>query len=217
MTSRPLLRLAAAAALIVLGATACGSGGSTPTPGASTPDTVETTTAAAPPSGGAGGGSEPPPVERFPASWRACDNPLRGSSMGYPADWFTTSMGPADACSMFHPEAFTIPVAGEFPLVALNAVQTDESLATYQSQITDPMYFTTIAVSTTTVLGLPAVRFETTSLGEGLDSPGTRRYGYIIDRSGRAFVIWTVARAGEARYAEWKTNVDIARGSLRFL
>jgi hypothetical protein len=216
MTSRPLLRLVAAAALMTLGATACGSGGSTPTPGASTPDTVETTTVAAPPSGGAGGGSEPP-VERFPASWRACDNPLRGSSMGYPADWFTTSMGPADACSMFHPEAFTIPVAGEFPLVALNAVQTDESLATYQSQITDPMYFTTVSVSSTTVLSLPAVKFETISLGEGLDSPGTRRYGYIIDRSGRAFVIWTVARSGESRYAEWKTNVDIARGSLRFL
>jgi hypothetical protein len=137
--------------------------------------------------------------------------------MGYPADWFTTSLTPADACSMFHPEPFTIPVAGEFPLVALNAVQTDESLATYQSHITDPMYFTTISVTSTTVLGMPAMKFETTSLGEGLDSPGTRRYGYIIDRSGRAFVIWTVARAGESRYNDWKFNVDIARGSLRFL
>ena len=101
--------------------------------------------------------------------------------------------------------------------MALNAVQTDESLSAYRAQITDPMYFTTIGVEPTTVLGLSALRFETTSLGEGLDSVGTRRFGYIIDRSGRAFVIWTVATAGEARYDEWKTNVDIARDSLRFL
>jgi hypothetical protein len=217
-----LLRLVAAAALIVLGATACSADGGTGTPtpgtsalGASTADTTEAT-ASTPPSDGAGGGAEPP-VERFPASWRACDNSLRGSSIGYPADWFTTSMGLADVCSMFHPTSFTIPVAGEFPMVALNNTQTDASLATYQSQITDPRYFTTIRVEPTTVLGLPAVKFETTSLGEGLDEPGTRRYGYIIDRSGRAFVIWTVARSSESRYTEWKTVVDIARGSLRFL
>jgi len=216
MKARPLLRLVAASALIVLGATACGSGGGTPTPITSTTDTVDTTVATLP-TDGAGGGTEPPPVERFPASWQACDNPIRGSSMGYPAAWHTTSLGLADACSMFHPEPFTIPVAGEFPLVALNAVQTDESLAAYRAQITDPMFFTTIRVEPTTVLGLSALRFETTSLGEGLDSVGTRRFGYIIDRAGRAFVIWTVARAGEARYDEWKTNVDIARDSLRFL
>jgi hypothetical protein len=219
-------RTAAAALLGLLAVTASACGDADPSaPTSPSPDTgtavvgtsaSATTIAESPPPGTAGDGAEPP-AEVLPASWRLCQNPLRGSSMGYPGDWFTTSMGASDACSMFHPTAFTIPVAGEFPLVALNAVQTDDSLATYVGHMTDPMFQTTVRNEATTVLGLLARRFEVTSLGEGLDEVGTRRYGYVIDRGGRAFVIYTVARAGETRYDNWKFIVDTAKGTLRFL
>jgi hypothetical protein len=185
-----------------------GSAPASSAPAATTPPSAVTTAAPSP----TGGGSAV-----LPAGWTLCQNVLRGSSMAYPGGWFTTELRPADRCSQFHPEAFTIPAAGEFPLTALNAVQTEESLAQYMAQATDPAFVTVTRRTSTTVLGLPAERFETNSLGEGLDELGTRVYGYAINRGGKAFVVWTVARAGETRYASWKTIVDQAVTTLRFL
>ena len=157
-----------------------------------------------------------PPGERMPANWRACDNPPGGYSIGYPQDWHT-----ADGeyrCEFFHPEPFTIPANSEFPPLALNAAQSGVPVATYRAQVTDPMHYTVVRDEAVTVLDRPGFRFETVTLGGGLDGPGVRRYGYIIDNGGgNAFVVWTVALPGEARYDNWKFTVDIARSSVRFL
>lgn len=221
MTVRPFARLLAGAALVVLGATACGGAGTEgPAPDSTTstlpvgdatlgtdPPTT-TTTSTTPPA--------LPPGERMPASWRACDNPPAGYSIGYPEDWHT-----ADGeyrCEFFHPEPFTIPANSEFPPLALNAAQSGVPMATYRAQVTDPMYYTVVRDEAVTVLDRPGFRFETVTLGQGLDGPGVRRYGYIIDNGGgNAFVVWTVALPGEARYDNWKFTVDIARSSVRFL
>ena len=79
-----------------------------------------------------------PPGERMPASWRPCDNPPAGYSIGYPSDWYTATLDGQFACSFFHPEPFTIPANSEFPRVALQAGQTDETVAGYRDQVTDP-------------------------------------------------------------------------------
>jgi hypothetical protein len=211
-------------ALLATAATACGGKDTPPETGTGTLDSLPTSSAPAatepapPPATAAAttAAPPPPPVEALPASWKSCQNPLRGSSIGYPGDWFTTSLNPSQACSLFHPTAFTIPVNSEFPLVAMNAVQTQDSAATYRAQITDPTYQTTILNEATTVAGRPAYKFEVTSKGEGLDEVGTRRYGYIVDNGGKAFVLYTVARAAETRYNSWKFIIDTAKGTLRF-
>ncbi len=158
----------------------------------------------------------PPPVEDLPASWKLCQNPIRGTSMGYPGDWHTASLGPSDACSLFHPDPFTIVPNSEGPLVALHAVQSDFSLAQHLAALTDPEHYTTVLSEATTVLGRSAYRFETVSLGAALIDEGTRFYGYIVERSGRSFAIYTIAAAGEARYNNWKFVVDTAKGTLKF-
>jgi hypothetical protein len=142
---------------------------------------------------------------------------LRGTSMGYPGGWYTTQLTPAAKCSQFHPEEFTIPVNGEFPLTALNAGQTDETVAQYVSGATDAAFATVNHRSTTSVPGMTAEKFETTSNGEGLYEAGTKVYGYAINRGGRSFVVWTSAHPGESRFGSWKTIVDQAITTLRFL
>jgi hypothetical protein len=224
MTLRRTLA-AALLALLATAATACGGQDTPPDTGTGTLDTVPTTPAGPPPTavqtptpGGNGATTTPPqqPVEVMPASWKSCQNPLRGSSIGYPGDWFTTSLNPSQACSLFHPTAFTIPANSEIPRVAMNAFQTQDSAATYRAQATDPQFSTVVLNESTTVAGRAAYRYEVVSKGLGLDEAGTREYGYIVDNGGKAFVLYTVARATETRYNDWKFIIDTAKGTLRF-
>jgi hypothetical protein len=171
-------------------------------------------TATATPAPAATGGG---PVEDLPASWTLCQNQLRGSSMGYPGDWFTTSLGASDKCSLFHETSFTIAPNSEYPLVAMTAIQIDMTLADYVAGITAPSDAVTLLKENTTVAGKAAVRFETKSVQEGLYDVGTRRYGYAIDRGSRVFVLSTLAVPSETRYNSWKFVVDTAKGTLRFL
>jgi hypothetical protein len=220
VTVRPLARLLTGAALVVIAATACGgpSGEPSADPSTSAPSgqavlgTEETTT----PTPTSAPIVSLPPGERMPASWRPCDNPPAGYSIGYPEDWHT---GEGQyRCRFFHPEPFTIPANSEFPRLALNAEQTQYTVAEYRALITDPMYYTVVLNEDVTILDRPGVRFETVTTGQGLDESGVRRYGYIIDAGGgKAFAVWTVALPGETRYDNWKFTVDIARSSVRFL
>jgi hypothetical protein len=209
---------AALLALVTVATAACAdkgapSAGASDTPSVILSDIAGPTTApttAAPPA------PPPPPVEDLPASWKLCQNPLRGSSMGYPGEWHTTSLGPGDACSMFHPDPFTIVPNSEGPLVALHAYQSQSTAAQTLAGFTDPEHYTTILSEPTTAVGRPAHRFEVVSLGVAMIAAGTRFYGYIIDRSGKAFTLYTVAAAGEIRYNNWKFVVDTAKGTLKF-
>ena len=89
----------------------------------------------------------------MPASWRACDNPPAGYSIGYPGDWYAAEG--AYECQFFHPEPFTIPANSEFPPLALNAAQSDATVAAYRTQVTDPMYYTVVRDEAVTVLDRP--------------------------------------------------------------
>ena len=160
--------------------------------------------------------TSPPPVENLPASWKWCQNPMSGFSIGYPGDWHTTSLSPNDACGLFNPDPFTIP-PGDSLLVALYAFQSQGTAAQSLAGFTDPERYTTILSEPTTAVGRPAYRFEVVvSVGAPLIIEGTRVYGYIVDRGGMVFVLRTEALAGEARYNNWKFVVDTAVGTLKF-
>jgi hypothetical protein len=157
------------------------------------------------------------PIEDVPASWEVCQYPPGGFSVGHPGDWFTATGSGVTACSMFHPDPFSIPANSEYPRVAMTVVNIPESFATHMANLTDPMYSTTILNEATTVAGRPAARFETSSTGEGLDEAGTRRYGYVLDMGSQSFAIYTTAVAAETRYEDWKFVIDTAKGTLKFL
>jgi hypothetical protein len=211
-------RAAAAAVLALLSVASAACAKATPTDSPTDPSTgvlgdIPATTT--PPAAA----TTPPvtvPTEDLPASWKLCQNPIRGSSMGYPGDWHTTSLTPSDACSLFHPEPFTIIPNSEGPLVALHVYQSEFTADGMLDAFTDPTHYTTVMTAATTAVGRPAYRFEVVSLGVALISEGTRLYGYIIDRGGKAFALYTLAAAGETRYNNWKFVVDTAKGTLKF-
>ena len=214
------MRLAPAAALVVLLAVAAGcskSSGTGSLGGAPTTTPAVTSSAPVPAPTTAAATTSAPPVEALPASWKLCQNPIRGTSQGYPGDWFTTTNTPANVCSLFHPNSFTIAPNAEYPRVAMSATQHDIPLATYISGLTDPASATTQLKENTTVAGRTAVKFEITSKGMGLDEVGTKHYGYAVDRGGKTFVLSTIGVPSESRYTSWKSTIDIAKGTVRFL
>jgi hypothetical protein len=151
----------------------------------------------------------------LPAGWQSCINTHVGFEIGYPADWHTASLNPQQACQQFHPIAFMVPVDGEYPLTALNAVQTPEAFDPAVSGKADP-YAQTLLREETSVGGRRAVRFEWSLIQEGILPVGTMRYGYVIDRDGTEFLVFTMAVPNTIEYADWKGVVDQAVETLEF-
>ncbi len=162
----------------------------------------------------------PTPSPSLPASLpsgrQSCTNSHAGYEIGYPAGWYTADLNPQQACQQFHPLAFTIPVDGEYPLTALNAVQTEDVFDPDRSAAADPTARMLLREATT-VGGLRAVRFEWSLVEAGLYPVGTMKYGYVIDRDGREFTVFTIAVPAEGGYSDWKPIVDQAVETLRFL
>ena len=160
----------------------------------------------------------PSPSASLPRGWKSCSNSAQGFEIGYPEDWYTTQLNPQQACQQFDPMVFTIPVDGEYPLTALNAVQTTGVFDPAVVATADPIDAGTILREQTTVDGRPAVRYEWSINETGHYPAGTMRYGYAIDRDGLEFAVFTMAHPGvsPADYADWKAVVDQAVDTLRF-
>jgi hypothetical protein len=148
--------------------------------------------------------------------WSLCTNSRRGYTVGYPSGWYTTHLRAAQACEYFDPAPFEIVPGTEFPPTALFAALTDESVETYVDQLTDPMFFETIRREETTVGERPAVVVETEATGQGESEPGERRYGYVVDVGGRAFVVLATGLPGDERYEDFKLVADEAVKTVRF-
>jgi hypothetical protein len=150
----------------------------------------------------------------LPAGWQSCTNSHQGFEIGYPAAWYTAELNQQQVCQQFHPIAFTIPVDGEYPLTALNAVQTPEVFDPDTSGQADPTARMLLREATT-VGGRAAVRFEWSLIEEGMLPIDTKRYGYVIDRDGREFTVFTMAVPAQVGYEDWKPIVDQAVETLR--
>jgi len=151
----------------------------------------------------------------LPTDWQSCTNAHEGFEIGYPGGWHTASLNPEQACRQFHPTVFTVPVGGEYTLTALNAVQTPEVFDPSRSGMRDPSVRTMLREEMT-VGGRRAVRFEEALIEAGFYPVGTMKYGYVIDRDGREFAVFTMAVPAETRYTDWKPVVDLAVETLRF-
>jgi len=151
----------------------------------------------------------------LPAGWASCTNAHVGFEIGYPGDWHTASLNPQQDCQQFHPIAFIVPVDGEYPLTALNAVQTPEAFDPAVSGKVDPSAQTLLREETS-VGGRRAVRFEWSLIQEGILPVGTMRYGYVIDRDGTEFLVFTMAVPNTIEYADWKVVVDQAVQTIEF-
>ena len=156
------------------------------------------------------------PEERVPAGWSLCTNTRRRYSIGFPAGWYTTHLSAAQACEYFDPRPFEIVPGTEFPPTALFAAQTTESVETYVGTLTDPMFFRTVRREDIELSGRRAILVETVATGEGESEPGERRYGYVLDRDQRAFVVLATGLAGDGRYPDFKDVADEAARTVRF-
>jgi hypothetical protein len=220
-----LLAAVATAALVAAGCSAAGSSASPSEPvPTSTPVTAEPSAeisaASSPtttPAPSAAISAAPSPAASLPTGWTSCTNSAQAFEIGYPADWYTTQLNPDQVCQQFDPMVFTIPVGGEYPLTALNAVQTEYLFDPGRSgpgtscgslQLREP----------TTVGGRRAVRYEESLSAAGMYAEGTRKYGYVVDRNGLEFAVFTMADPGVSAsdYADWKAVVDQAVETLRF-
>ena len=157
------------------------------------------------------------PSEIVRPGWSLCTNARRGYSIGYPSAWYTTHLGPAQACEYFDPEPFEIVPGTEFPPTALFAALTRETVESYVGQVTDPMFFETIRREETTVGDRPAVLIETEATGQGESEPGERMYGYVVDVGGRALVVLATGLPGDDRYEDFKLVADEAVETVRLL
>jgi hypothetical protein len=151
----------------------------------------------------------------LPTGWQSCTNSHVGFEIGYPADWHTASLNPQQVCQQFDPIAFIVPVDSEYPLTALNAVQTPGAFDPAVSGKADPSAQTLLREAST-VGGRRAVRFEESLIQEGILPVGTKRYGYVIDRDGTEFLVFTIAVPSIIEYADWKAVVDQAVETLQF-
>jgi hypothetical protein len=205
--------LAAGAAMLTAG---CSIGAEPPTSATLAPASPAATSSASPtPSPTPSTSPSPSAPASLPTGWRSCANTDVGFEIGYPGDWHTASLNPQQVCQQFHPIAFIVPVDGEYPLTALNAVQTPEAFDPALSGKVDP-YAQTLLREETTVGGRRAVRFEESLIQDGILPVGTKRYGYVIDRDGTEFLVFTIAVPNTIEYADWKAVVDQAVDTLRF-
>ena len=210
--------LAACAAMLVAGCSAASPtvppSDSQPAASAGTGPTAATT-ARPSPTASPSTSASPLQPDSLPAGWQSCTNAHEGFEIGYPGGWHTASLNPEQACRQFHPTVFTVPVGGEYTLTALNAMQTPVDFDPSRSGTSD-QYVRTMLREETTVAGRRAVRFEEALIEAGLYPVGTMKYGYVIDRDGREFAVFTMAVPAETRYTDWKPVVDLAVETLRF-
>lgn len=97
--------------------------------------------------------------------------------MSYPGDWATNDGSVVSACTMFDPNAFTVPAATDERVAAITLYVEHVPFDTATS--TDPAFER--SRRTLTVDGLPAVRIEREVGDDGLIPTGTLVTSYFVD------------------------------------
>jgi hypothetical protein len=209
MDDRRLPRQAILIAAVALAVAGC----STASPGASVEATPTATAASSLPVATPSAVASPSSATPAPspsAAWVTCVNPHVGYAIDYPAGWYTTSIRPEEICTQFHPNEFTIPVGGEYPLTALMVHGSTDPQDAWPVE-SDPGMIVLLREDTT-VNGRRAIRYEVRFTPEAMLGDGTMRYGYQVEWDGGVFEVASMADPGvpAADYAAWKTIVDDA-------
>ncbi|RDI73389.1 Sporulation and spore germination [Gaiella occulta] len=151
----------------------------------------------------------------LPPGWKVCANRLRGYAIGYPGGWYTAQLRASERCSAFDPQPFRVEPGTERPLTRLQVSIEAASAVRVAGWFTDRR-FTHGRYAPTRVNGRGGYRFEAVANNQGIFPAGTRFYGYVLDRGGRAFVVQTAVPPQRSGYASFKTVVDRAVASVRF-
>jgi hypothetical protein len=145
--------------------------------------------------------------------WSHCVDTAGGYDVQYPSGW-STATGEL-ACRFFEPEPFTVPPDSDFGGTALEVLPQEQPFDEALASLIDTRYAKTDVRQQVTVGGHRGFRLELVSTGEGLNSEGTRTYGYLLRRdSGGAIVIQTTAQPGES--LRDRSVVDHAASTLVF-
>lgn len=151
-----------------------------------------------------------------PPGWKVCTNPLRGYAIAYPGGWYTAQLRPSERCTAFDPQPFRVEPGTERPLTRLEVSIENAPAARVAGWFVDRRFYRGRQVPTR-VNGRRGYRFETVANGQGIFPAGTRFYGYVLDRGGRAFVVQTGVPPRRPGYASFTRVVDRAVASVRFL
>lgn len=169
--------------------------------------------------------SPPPSVagEGLPQDWSLCTNTVDKFSVGYPGTWFTFRPKQELTCAYFDPAPFTYSKDADLehgggPKAAMRANMGSSDLETHGQINTEPSDYNVLLKENTKVLGSKALRFETEYKQEGgFEEVGTRTYGFIIDRGGRAFFLMAKATPSKAKdFPGYKSVIDQAVKTVRF-
>ncbi len=187
----------------------------TPTP---TPKPTAAPTAA--PSPSAAPTIEPPPSLPPVATCdlTVSDPPITVATLVYPADWFTLTEPPVQACRYYDPVPIEVP-ADPATLSTAVMVKADPA-GTYDAALaaaTDPANWTVTTNEPVTISGLPATRIQATSLTDAAGLPiGTTRYQYLIDVGGYPVWIETTGTLGDPTFATNSSVVDLMASQSTF-
>ncbi len=167
---------------------------------------------------------KPPQGGAVPEGWERCTNTLRGYSIAYPGDWYTTDVfdgapDPANACQWFSPEPFgpqgnVVTEGWGYPLEVAIRGPFDQ----IREQELDPEMADVIVEEDLFVRGHRAVRVEYETPVDLIGEPGLH-YEYLIELDAETtLIVHTTATRGVAGvYAENKVVVDRAVDTLQFL
>lgn len=158
-------------------------------------------------------GMPSPGSDATPAGWARCVNEVQGYTIAYPADWFTTTNNPENACRWFDPEPFEVRDATEGPLTAMTVTVVDQPFAELVRSFEQPEGRRVLRAERSEVAGRPALRHESENTEEILLPVGARSYGWLVDFGDRAVLVETTALPGET-YGEAAAVVDRAVRTL---
>ena len=142
-----------------------------------------------------------------------CVDSTAGYDVQYPADW-NTANGEL-SCRFFEPEPFTVPPNSDFGGTALEVLPQQQPFDEALASLIDTRFAKTNVRQEVTVGGHRGFRLELVATGEGLNSKGTRTYGYLLrtETSG-AIVIQTTAQPGAT--IRHQSVVDHAASTVAF-
>lgn len=169
---------------------------------------------------GSGGDDSPTPSpsasDQPGTAVNSCFSPSGAYRVTYPQDWHVNDPETGMACSWFHPEEFTLPVATEATELAIHiAVENAGFEQVVEGTETGPGVKQVLSRSEATVSGRGAVRFETEASGEALYPEGTRQTVWVARwGEGRALVASTTTLA-DGDYQNHQTVLDEMMSSLQ--
>jgi hypothetical protein len=149
--------------------------------------------------------------------WASCTNRRWGYTLDHPAEWHTVALGPPTRCRWFAREPFHLEEGTEAPLVDLEVRRTMGTFQQAGLYLRNPFGERVLQRRGLVIDGRQAIRFEKEQTEDLLYPTGTKTYGYLLNRGGKAYWVLTLDVPGRSLpYESNKDVVDRVARSLSF-